>query len=349
MKILFNLKSKFIGTFLMFIIVSLAISCTKEKKDPPKSMEQIRKEKGVPVIVKPIEYTNFEKTLTFICKLSGIQEATVSSMMGDNVQKVRVKLGDFVKQGQIVMEFPTSNPTVQYTQARVALENAEKMFNRMKELVQAGETSQLNYDNVETQYLVAKRNWEAVRQMVFVEAPISGRILNLAVKEGEHVDFGKPLFTVGQINKMKATIWVSESEIGYLKLGLPASITIAGVEYIGKITEIGLTIDKFTKAFGVEIQFDNSKGLLKSGMTTELKVRIYNNPKAIVVPAHLIQRSNGNTYVYVVENNKAIMREIKLGQQSDAEYEILSGLNPGDQLVTEGQGLLQDGIKVAIK
>ncbi len=349
MQIIINSKSNFIRVIFFILFVYLACSCTKEKKDPPKSMEQLRKEQGVPVVVKTIDYTNFEKELTFICRLSGIQEATVSSMMGDNVLKVRAKLGDNVKQGQVVMEFPTSNPTVQFTQAKVALENAEKMYKRMKELVQAGETSQLNYDNVETQYLVAKRNWEAVRQMVYVESPISGKIINLAVKEGERVDFGKPLFTVAQINKMKAKFWVSESEIGYLKLGMPASISIGGIEFTGKITELGLAIDKNTRAFGVEVQFDNSKGLLKSGMTTELKVRIYNNPKAIVVPINLVQRSNGNAFVYVVENNKAVQREVKLGQQSDVDYEILAGLNAGEQLVIEGQGLLQDGVKVAVK
>lgn len=343
------LTTKTFKIILVIFILSSFYSCTKEKKEPPKSMEQIRKEKGIPVVVKTVEYTNFEKTLSFICKLSGIQEATASSMIGDNVQKVRFKIGDYVKQGQIVVEFPTSNPTVQYTQAKVAYENAEKMYNRMKELVEAGETSQLNFDNTETQYLVAKRNWEAVKQMIYIEAPISGKIIDMFVKEGEYIDRGKPLFTVSQLQKMKAKFWVSESEINYLKIGQPAFIKFCDVDFYGKISEIGLAIDKYTKAFGVEVHFDNPKGILKSGITTDLIVKIYYNPKAIVVPTNLIMKSNGNTYVYVVEDNKAVMKEVKLGQQSDVEYEILSGLNIGDKLVVEGQALLQDGVKVAIK
>lgn len=349
MFLIFKFKSNPYVLFLISIFLLLSVSCTKEKKDPPKSMEQIRKEKGVPVVVKTVEYTNFEKSLSFICKLSGIQEATASSMIGDNVQKIRFKIGDNVRQGQVVVEFPTSNPSIQYTQAKVAFENAEKLYNRMKELVQAGETSQLNFDNVETQYLVAKRNWESVKQMVNIEAPISGKIIEMFVKEGEYIDRGKPLFTVSQLHKMKAKIWVSESEIGYLKLGQPATLIFGNEEFTGKIAELGLAIDKYTKAFGVEVHFDNQKGKLKSGITTELKVRIYSNPKAIVVPSNLIQKSNGNAYVYVVDGDQAVLKEVKLGVQSDIDYEILSGLNPGDKLIIEGQGLLQDGVKVAIK
>jgi RND family efflux transporter MFP subunit len=185
--------------------------------------------------------------------------------------------------------------------------------------------------------------------MVYIEAPISGKIIEMFVKEGEYIDRGKPLFTVSQLHKMKAKVWVSESEINYLKIGQPAFIRFGDVDFYGKIAEIGLAIDKYTKAFGVEVHFDNSKGLLKSGITTDLKVRIYKNPKAIVVPANLIQKSNGNSYVYVVVDNKAVMKEVKVGKQSDIEYEILSGLNIGDKLIVEGQGLLQDGVKVAIK
>lgn len=345
----FNSNSVIIKYFLSLMIISLIFSCTKQKKEPPKSMEQIRKEKGIPVVVKEIHYTNFEKNLSFICKLSGIQESTASSMIADNVSKVRYKIGDFVKQGQIVVEFPTSNPTIQYSQAKVAFENAEKMYNRMKELVTAGETSQLNFDNVETQYLVAKRNWEAVKQMIYIEAPISGKIIELFVKDGDYVDRGKPLFTVSQLQRMKAKFWVSESEIAYLKVGQPAHIIYANQEFAGKISEVGLAIDKYTKAFGVEVQFDNPKGILKSGVTTEVKVRIYNNPKAISIPTSLIKKSNGNSFVYVIEDNTAKLREVIIGQQSDIDVEILSGLNIGDKLVIEGQNLLQDGLKVSLK
>jgi RND family efflux transporter MFP subunit len=340
-------------TLLLSVILSSMVislpSCTKEKKIPPKSMEQIRNEEGVPVKIQEIVAKKFEKFLSFYCKLSGIQESTTHSLVADKIAKVRFKLGDGVKEKQIVVEFPLDNPAVQYSQAKAAFENSEKMYRRMKELLASGETSQLNYDNIETQYLVNKRNWESVKQMLFVEAPISGTISELFVKEGDDIDRGKPIFTVAQLNRMKAKIWVSETEVTYLKTGMNATLIYNDTPFEGKISEIGLVMDPYTKAFGVEIQFNNPKRILRSGVTSEIRIRTYLNPSAVIIPRNLIMKEGNQSFVYLVKGSTAEKRLIETGLESGIDVEIKNGLQPGDIIVIEGSSLLQNGSKILVK
>lgn len=340
------------GVFLLFFFFGMAIlfqACNnKENKENTKSIEQIRAEDGVPVKVQELQFQNFEKNLSFYSTLSGIQESKVFPIIVDEVKKVNVSVGSVVSQGKIVIEFPHTNPSLQYEQAKQALDNAEKLYKRMKELLKAGETSQQNLDNAETQYLVSKRNWESIKQIVNVESPISGKIIELFVKPGDHVDPGKPLFTVAQTGQMKAKIWVSTQEVVQIKNGMTASIIIADKEYQGRVAEVALAMDDKRRAFGVEIHFSNSAGTLKSGMTADVIIRTYQKQNSIIVPRHVVQTEQGKLFVYVENNNKAEKRYIEKGEESGISYEIISGLNPGDKIITEGLSLVADGKKVKI-
>jgi RND family efflux transporter MFP subunit len=326
----------------------LLISCTKDEKKEAKSMEQIRDEKGVPVKVEVIQATRFDKELSFFSRLSGIEESTKHSMVADRIASVRAKVGQSIGQGRVVITFPTNNPQLQLSQAKIGLDNAEKLYKRMSELLKAGETAQANYDNAETQYLVAKRNYESLKQMIYVESPISGTIVEMFVKPGDDVFRDAKLFTVAQLQKMKAKIWVSESEVNLLKLGMTASMEFGGKEYKGKVTEISLAMDDMKRAFGVEIQFPNPKRELKSGVTTDVKIITYTNPNVIVVPRNLIKNEADKKYVFVENGGKAEQRFIQTGNESSISVEILSGLNAGERLITEGMSLLSNGKKIKV-
>lgn len=338
--------------YMLLLVVVLAsllfVSCEKEEKEPPKSMEQYQEEDGITIEVKNVEKQEFKKKMSLFAKLSGIKESTQHSMVADKVLKVNGRIGTRVSAGKIVMKFPTDNPAVQYTQAKTALNNAEKTYNRMKELVKAGETAQQNFDNVETQYLVNKRQFEAVKQMLFVEAPISGTIIQLFVKEGDDVGMGKPLFTVAQTSVMKATAWASEEEIGFIKMGMPCTIEFGGKEYSGKISEVGLAMDNQKRAFKIEAQFKNRKNELKSGVSTDLNIVTYENKDIVVVPRHLIMSEGEKKFVFVENGGSAHKKYIKTGQESGIDVEVLEGLAVSDKLIVKGQALVSDGTKVQV-
>jgi len=343
-----------IGLMLAIIsIVFLSVSCMKEEKAQSKSMEELQSQKGLPIKIKKVVKEEFETKLTFFAKLSGIKESTQGTNFSDYVKKVHAKVGDFVKEGKTIIEFPTDVPTLQYAQAKAAFENAEKLYKRMKELMDAGETAQQNFDNAKLNYEVSQRNFEAMKQMVRVEAPFSGTLIKLFVKEGEIPPVAnpgqpRPLFTVAQLDVIKATINVSEKEINYFKPGLPATIIYNGEEFIGRVSEISPAFDTRSHSFPVEVHFPNGHRKLKSGVTADLYIKVYSNPNAIIVPRNLITMEDSKNFVFVAKNGKAEKREIELGMEDGINVEILKGLSEGENIINCCKTQLSEGMKINI-
>ncbi|WP_337867140.1 efflux RND transporter periplasmic adaptor subunit [Ignavibacterium sp.] len=330
------------------IISTLMLTSCSDDKPETKSMDEIRNEEGIPVQVEEVKYQPFDKYLTFFSKLIGIKEATKGSIVGGKIERINASVGDYVREKQVIVEFDIYNPGVQYEQAKSAYENLKKNYERVKALLDAGETSQANYDAVETQYLVAKRNYESVSQMLFIEAPFDGILVDMKVNVGDNVNGDVPLFTVSQTNKMRSKIWVSEKEISQFKKAMRAITEYNGQQFVGKVVEISLAMDPAKQAFFVEVEFDNPKGIIKSGVTNEIKILTYEKPNAIIIQRNLVNKDENGNYVFVVENDKAVKRYITKGNESGLFYEVSSGLQIGDKLVVKGASQLEEGSRVKV-
>ena len=317
-------------------------------EEPAKSMDQIQQEDGIPVKVQTVEYKTFEKYQNYFGKLAGIKEATKGAPFGGRIAQINYKVGDYVEAGQVVVEFPVDEPGSMYETAKVTYENSKRMYERTKVLLDAGETSQANFDNVEAQYLVNKRNYENAKQLTFIEAPFSGTIVDVKVNVGDNVNKDAPLFTVAQLQKMRVKIWITEKEINQIKKGLSAEMVFGGKTYTGSVVDKSLALDPAKQAFYAEVEFDNSNRELKSGVTVEIKVLIYKNPKAIIIPRNIVMNDGGGQYVFVDKDGVAEKRYVTNGQESGVNYEISSGLQVGDKLVVNGGSQLTDGAKVNV-
>jgi len=341
-------RIKLLVSFLLIATVSLLINGCGKDEQTSKSMSQIQEEEGTPVKVTEIKLQPFTKYLSYFSKLSGVKEATRGAIVGGKIEKINFKVGNFVKENQVVVQFPTDQVGAQYEQAKSAFENAQKTYERMKALLEAGETAQANYDAAETQYLVAKSNFEASKDMIFIDAPFDGYLVDMKVNEGDNVKKDSYLFTIAQLYRMKAKIWVTDNEIGLIKKGMNAEITYNNKTYKGKVTDVSLGIDPMTQAFYAEIEFPNTKMELKNGLTVEVKILVYENKNAVVIQRNLVQTDEKGSYVFVEKNGKASKRYISNGMETGIDYEIKSGLNVGDKLITQGNSQLNDGVKVNV-
>lgn len=340
------------ATVLIAALASVFVqSCNKtETKVESKSMEEIYSEEGAPVVVETIGVTDFRKVLSFFATLRGAKEAIERSSVGDDIAKINYDVGSYVKKGDVVIEFPTDNPALQYEQAKVGLENAKKTYDRMKALLEAGQTSQQNFDNVEANYLVQKRNFESLKQLLFVEAPISGVITEMYVKVGDNVGLGAELFSVAQTGSVKAKAWATEDEVAKIKVGMDAFIIPNGDTVRGKVTEVALAMDPQRRAFGVETTFPNKKKHLRSGVTADIQIITYENPNAIVIDRNYVQTApDGSNFVYIAEGDKSVKRTVLLGASQDVNVEILSGLNPGDKMIVQGLNLIEKYDKIRVE
>lgn len=321
--------------------------CSEEKIES-KSMEQLQAENGTPVEVEVVQPQHFEKTMNFFGKLSGIKQSINGAMIGGRVEKVNVKVGDYVKKGEVIMEWPTDAPGGMFEQAKAAHEMSEKNYERMKKLLAVGETSQANFDGVKTQYEVNKRNFELQQQLHKLEAPFDGMITNITVKEGDNVKAKAPVFTIAQLHKMRAKVWTNENEISQIKKGMKVTTDFRGTTYSGKVIDVAITPDPAKQAFYVEVEIVNSKKQLITGITQDIIIVIEESDDAIIVPRNIVKSDADGNYVFVANNNIAKKVYITNGVDSGLYYKVENGLTVGEKLIVKGTAKLVDGSKINV-
>ena len=342
-------KRVIISPMAVILLTVLLNSCGDRTQTNSRSLEQIYAEEGVPVRVMEISKTALHSEMNFLATMLGIQETTINAKIGDRVVSIPVKVGSRVSEGQILITFPTNNPGLQWLQAKTGLENSERTYQRMKNLLASGDISQANFDGAETQYLVAKQNFESLRQLAFLEAPFSGVVTNVKVKVGDKVNPGDPLVTIAQTGTMIARVWASETEVRQLRVGQSANITIEGEELTGKIATVSLSMDPNRRAFQVDVHFNNSQGKIKSGTTTDLIFKTDAIAQSIVIPRRFVRVNGDEQYVFVAGSDGLAHRvDIQTGQASGVNITIVAGLNANDKVITEGASLLEEGMKIRI-
>lgn len=336
-------KLYFIGIVL---IALFAAACSSEKKEEAKSMAQIQQTEGIPISIQPVANTTFLKELSFFSKLTGVKQSTRGALIGGKIEKLNAKVGDRVKKDQVIVEFPQNEPSIAYEQAKSAFEDSKKNLERLKNLLNIGETSQANYDAMETKYQVDKRNYETQKQFIFVDTQFDGVITEIMVKEGDNVKSETALFTVAQVDIMRGKVWASADEIEQIKKGMTAVIVENGKKYYGKVVEVSMSMDPSRQSFYAEVEFRNPSNELKAGVVSEIKINIYENNKSIVVPRSLVKNDEKGFYVFVENNLTAQKKYIIFAHENGINYEVKSGLNAGDKLIVKGSSQLAEGSKV---
>lgn len=341
------MKRAFALLIPLMLSAVLLSSCGSQQEEA-KSMEQIYSEEGVPVKTEKVKLTSFADKRTYNAVLSGIEESSAYAVISDKIEKVHAKVGDQVKKDDVIVSFPTDNPAAQYYQAKVSFENAAAAYQRMEDLYATGGISQQELDNAQTAFRVAEANWDAVQQSVLVRAPISGVVTRVNVRESDNVRKDEELFTVSRIDKLKAKIWVSDRDIRSFKQGLPASATWSGTEISGRVVQVDMSVNKERQAFGVTVELENPEKIPLTGVVAEVSVDLYSNPQAIVVERKNILKEEDKTYMFVANGGAAEKRFVTLGKSHGLDVEVVGGLAPGDELITEGYMLLKEGAKIRV-
>lgn len=341
------MKRHLIVLISLMLIIMMTIGCGR-KSGNGKNMEQIQKEEGIPVRVMELQNSIYTETLTYNAVLSGIEEATVTSMVADVVTKINVKVGDYVKQDQVIMSFPMDTPAAQFQQASSAFLNTKTTFERMQRLFAQGAISRQDMDNIETAYNVAQAQYNTSQNMINVKAPLSGYITNLFANVGDKVNPGDNLFMVSNTSKYKAVIWVPDSEIQKIKKGQKVEAKWNDEILTGNVSSVAMAMDQSRKAFRAEIVFNTKTKYMASGVTVEISIVTRSIPNAIVLDRSSIIETDKSYYVWTVENNKAVKTEIQIGNNNGIRFEIKSGLNPGDVIITEGLTMVYEGSLVKV-
>lgn len=178
-----------------------------------------------------------------------------------------------------------------------------------------------------------------------VVSPASGTLVTLTAVKGSFVSASYPVAVISGAEQMKVTVYVSETLVPKLAIGDPARVSIpsAAAEFTGVIRSIEQTANMQTKLYAVVISVPSDTEGLVSGMSATVTFFTETAAGALAIPSEAILTANGEQYVYVVENGKAVRTAVTTGLTGDGVTAVLSGLEPGQQLVIVGQQYLGDG------
>lgn len=214
------------------------------------------------------------------------------------------------------------------------------------------EASKSSLDASRSSLGASQRSMQTVQENTVLTSPISGVVSARNYDAGD-LPMGA-ILTIQQMNPLKVIVNVNEEEFSKIKNGMPVTVNLDAVPnetFNGTVYLIHPEINQQTRTFQVEITINNSAGKVSAGMFARVKFN-YGTERHIVVPDRSIvkMQGSGKRFVYVYkENGTVAYSEVQLGMRLGDRYEILSGLNDGDQVVIAGQSKLYDGAKVKLK
>jgi RND family efflux transporter MFP subunit len=303
-----------------------------------------------------------------------IASVAIKARLETNITEVHFADGAMVKQGDLLFTLDSRQIEAQIAQVegmlardRAQLEGAERDVRRYGDLVAKNATPVTNLDNARTQASIFAaaikadegqlQNLKVQLSYCTIRAPITGRISAANVKVGNLVRPADtaPLATINQIAPIYVSFTVPQKDLSDVRLAMAegsASVSVAipgeTKRAAGQVTMIENTVDPTTGMVMVRATMPNQDETLWPGtlVTANLQLR---TEDAVVVPSLAVQTGQSGTYVFVIKNNVAEVRPVKVARTVEGESVIASGLAAGELVATDGQLLLAAGTRVRIR
>jgi RND family efflux transporter MFP subunit len=345
-------KAKYISIFLMVFIAIVATLLYNKSKIQAKSKVEFKD--VYYVSVKKVSAQNLGDDISLVGTITGNSDVNIVSETQGKVTAVYSKVGDYKPAGSILFQIDDELKQAAYKTAEANYEKAKKDYERYQTLNSQKTASDAQFDvaklayiSAESQYIVAKRQFNDAK----IKTPISGLITARNVELGTMVQPGTIVANVVDLAKLKIKINVSEKNIVKLKVGNKVNVTTtvySGVKYTGIIETISSKGDD-AHSFPVEVSVINTKdNPLKAGMFARVLFDEVDKRNALTIPRESLVGSIKNPQVYVVENGVTKIRNVVLGEEFGTNVEVLDGLKDGETIVTSGQNSLKENVKVEI-
>lgn len=330
-------------TKLIPLMLLIALSSCKEKV-----VEQVA-ETVFPVNIEQINLQEVEQIYEFTATVQPNKKNSIGSAQPNRIKKIFVEVGDRVRKGQVLVQMDAVNRSQQKTQ----FSTIEADYYRMKELYAVGGASKQQLDQVKTQYDVAKDALSSLDENTDLLSPIDGIVTARSYDPGDMYNAQQPILTVMQIKPVKLLINVSEQLYPQVKEGMPVDILldVYGDEmFKGKVSLVYPTIDENTRTFSVEVLLANLDSKVRPGMFARVVLPVEKVERIVVSDKAVVKQAGSNErFVFVVDGDRAVHTKVEIGRRMDNKYEIINGLQPGQQVVVNGAARLVNGSKIEIK
>ncbi|MGL5273464.1 MAG: efflux RND transporter periplasmic adaptor subunit [Phocaeicola sp.] len=297
------------------------------------------------------------QTLRYVGVVEAEAGINLSFKVGGYVERVAVQPGMQVAKGTLLATLSSETLEQSFQASQAKLTQAQDAMRRMQELYDKASLSDIKYVEVKTKleeaqaaYKVAAQNREDIK----LYAPKAGYIGMKGVEAGENVLPGQSVFSLLQLEQVKVKVSVPEREIAKLTMQSEATVEVAALgnaTFQGKLTEKGVVADRMAHTYEVKFTLPNKEKQLLPGMVCQVTLPLESseNADAIVLPSGAIQVANDNrTYVWCVEEGKAKMYFVTVGQFTPQGVVVKNGLTEEAQVIVEGMQKVSEGANVRV-
>ncbi len=359
------MKKKIAYKILAFSLTLALLNCGEDKKIVVDNSPTISVE------VNHIKANGNKPFLSVSGKIQASNSADLSTRMMGYVNKVHVNVGDNVRKGQLLVSINNNDLQAKraqvnagITEATVAFNNAQKDYNRFKNLFANNSASQKEMDDMTAKFEIAKARLEAANQIKNeinaqfaysnITAPFSGTITSKNVETGNMANPGVILISLEIPENFEVMAMVPETEISEIEKGTSVAVLIKSIDKTikGKVVEVSTSAKNTGGQYLVKINLEKTDANILSGMFTTVQFPVERKARTelVLIPTEAIVTNGQLSGVYTVsQTNTAFLRWLRLGRTFGNQVEVLSGLNSDEAYIVSAEGKLYNGAKVSIQ
>jgi membrane fusion protein, heavy metal efflux system len=296
------------------------------------------------------------------------KQIVVTPVVAGRVTRVLVELGDQVRRGQTLAQLfspELAEAQTKYLSAKAELDAHERELDRTTKLVAIGAASQQELERLHAEHAAKLAGVQSLRSRLVllgmpastidglapgrevdattnITAPGAGVVTERDANVGVNVDTGTKLFTVVDLS----TVWVVgalyEKDFSRVRVGSTATVTTSaypGLSLTGRVSYIDPQVSPDTRTARVRVEVPNPRQELRLGMYADIEVETRAPGQAVMIPRSAVQTVGDRQVVYVAnasEPGKFVEREVRLGEAAGEQVEVVSGVKPGDRVVSKG-------------
>jgi len=355
---------RFIWGVIPWMIVALVVAfivimggrITEKRANLEKAKKDALKKEvpAVRVITLTLKPRRLVDAINLPAEVEAYEEIWVKSEVPGQVIDLRVKEGQIVERGQVLMKLDDRDFRARLARIEANYSLAKVNYDRIKALVTKNLAAPTKLDEIEAQLkeLTAQRNEaELALSRTSITAPLSSLLNEIKAKKGDYVGIGDPVAQILEIDVVKVRVGVPESDVAAIFDLEQADVIIEALEkrrVKGEKMFLSRQPRTLARLFDLELKVPNPGEQILPGMfaRVELVKHVYN--RALAVPLYAVITQGDKRFVFIEKNGRAEKREVTLGTLIGWEVHVTSGLKAGEKLIAVGHRLLDDGQAVEV-
>jgi len=311
---------------------------------------------------------DFDDAILATGRFEANERVDISPKISGRIERMDFDEGNFVEQGGLIVKIEDNETRLSLERVRAEfrrreaeLASAKSALERVQELHEKSIATDANLEEAQRLYDVARAGIEQVRAEIGlaeqrladteIVAPLAGVLTARRYAAGELVTVGIPIFELLQLSPIKLEIKVPERRIAELNLGQKVDVTVDALgeaQYAGEISYMNPSLDEVSRNLMVRVIVPNEDMKIKPGMFARAMIRTGVHQKILAVPRDAVLSASDEYEVFVVEDGIARKRPVDLGAEWRDLVEVVSGIAEGDEVVSAGQHVVEDGSKVSV-